>query len=816
MKKHFRYFNLHRQAKRTAKRCRKPFWNNELKELWQNLCRKERLYLKAHGSDRNRIKHEFKAAQKLFDKTYRRTERRFHKEKLTELENLSTDDPNKFWKCIKNLGPKKKNEIPMEVYDENGDIVYETHRVLDTWKLEYSKLFCLRSAEGEFDDNFLESCKSDMPNVNTTYEVFEGLNENISESEIIKIVSKLKNNKAVGIDNLPNEVFKNQQANSLLLSLFNKMLQNCITPTLWRVAVIKPIPKSSLSDPRLPLQYRGISLLSTTYKMYSSILNWRLTKLAEENNLYCEEQNGFRKNRSCMDHIYSLTSIIRNRKNAKKSTFVCFVDFEKAFDRVDRDLLFYKLRKMKIGGNLLNSIRAIYTNCQACVNINKHCTDWFDTNFGVRQGDPLSPTLFGLYINDLANDINSCNSGISPGSKLNILLYADDIAMIADTEENLQNMIDRLFDWCKKWRLRVNIEKTNTVHFRNKSCPSSDFEFHYGSQRIKLVSKYKYLGVILTEHLDYSIIAETLADSGKRALGAIYSKFRQQKGLGCNVYSKLYHTGVAPILDYCSGIWGGNKHEKIDVVQNKAIRLFMGVHAYAPNLAIQGDMGWVSSRTRRRIEMLRYWNVLMNMCESRIPRKILLWETEKRGLNWASEIRNLLLDIGREDAFHNRQIINLNYVRNILCEKEKEVWKTNVNNVSKLRSYILFKKEMSLEPYVYKVINRAHRSILAQFRSGILPLKIETGRFTNIPIEFRLCLLCNSNSVEDEEHFLFHCSLYDHIRQAFFRKICLIYPMFSNLSFGDKCAVLMNENVVKDSASMIYSMYRLRQQKLYN
>jgi len=551
--------------------------------------------------------------------------------------------------------------------------------------------------------------------------------------------------------------------------------------------------------------------------MYSTILNWRLTNITESNNLLCEEQNGFRKNRSCIDHIYSLTSIIRNQKNSKKSTFVCFVDFEKAFDRVDRDLLFYKLRKMKIGGKIFNSFRAIYSDCQACVNINNYCTDWFDTNSGVRQGDPLSPTLFCLYINDLVQEINSCENSIAPsGTKLNILLYADDIVLIADSEVHLQTMIDKLYEWCKKWRLRVNINKTNIVHFRSKSQANSNFEFHYGLQKIEAVSKYKYLGVILSEFLDYGMVAETLANSGKRALGAIYSKFRQQKGFGCNVYSKLYHTGVTPILDYCSGVWGCNKFEKIDSVQNKAIRLYLGVHSFAPNLAIQGDMGWVSSRIRRKVEMVRYWNVLANMNESRIPKKILLWEMQKRGLNWATEIRNVLSDFGKEGNFYNVQTVDLEEFKNFLCVRDKVTWKNNVNDVPKLRSYVLFKNEMQLDPYIYKVINRGHRSVLAQFRCGILPLKIETGRFTNIPVEFRLCLFCEGNNVEDENHFMFDCDLYKNIRENFLVKISHLYPLFNSYSFGEKCKILMDENHVKDTAAFLYQIFNIRKNNLYN
>ena len=115
-----------------------------------------------------------------------------------------------------------------------------------------------------------------------------------------------------------------------------------LSTTHIRLVIIKPIPKGSSIDPKLPMQYRGISLLSTVYKLYTAVLNDRLLKFSERN-IYCDEQNGFRPNRSCTDHIYILSSILRHRIHQNLSTYACFIDAEKAFDRVDRNLMLYKL-----------------------------------------------------------------------------------------------------------------------------------------------------------------------------------------------------------------------------------------------------------------------------------------------------------------------------------------------------------------------------------------------------------------------------------------------------------------------------------------
>ena len=161
------------------------------------------------------------------------------------------------------------------------------------------------------------------------------INGVITFHEIDKVISRLKAKKAVGLDLIPNEVLKFPDVKNALLSFFNKCFSLSIVPSIWLKAIIVPVPKSSTKDPCIPLNYRGISLLSCIYKVYSGILNNRINNYFEDRNWYAEEQNGFRRGRSCQDHIFSLTSIIRNRLADNKPTFAAFVDMQKAFDWVD-------------------------------------------------------------------------------------------------------------------------------------------------------------------------------------------------------------------------------------------------------------------------------------------------------------------------------------------------------------------------------------------------------------------------------------------------------------------------------------------------
>ncbi len=252
---------------------------------------------------------------------------------------------------------------------------------------------------GDYDDMFREnilnmkdhkerSMQDPLYNANTN------LNKPISLEEIKKVVSKAKNGKAVGMDNIPNEILKCQPITGALHALFQLCFDSDRVPTIWTKSIISPIPKNRTNDPRVPLNYRGISLLSCVYKLYSATLNTRLIKHLEDNDILHDEQNGFRGGRSCQDHIFTLSSIIKNRINEKKSTFACYIDFRKAFDLLDRDLMLYRFLDYGVDGKFYEVIKGIYNKALCSVKINGLLTGWFQTTHGTKQGDNLSPNCF--------------------------------------------------------------------------------------------------------------------------------------------------------------------------------------------------------------------------------------------------------------------------------------------------------------------------------------------------------------------------------------------------------------------------------------
>lgn len=248
-------------------------------------------------------------------------------------------------------------------------------------------------------------------------------------------------------------------------------------------------------------------------------------------------------------------SIVNSRKNAKQSTFGCFIDLKKAFDTVNRTCLWFKVKSMGINGKFYDAIYSLYDNISCCLQINGVLTDKFKISKGVKQGCIISPTLFAVFINDLATDLRALNTGIDiDGVIINMFMYADDRVLLSETETGMQKMFDVVASWCEKWRLLINIEKTCVLHFRPQNRPRSKYVFQIGTDVIDYLDKYRYLGIWFTEHLDLAYTARELSKAANRALGVVTTKFLQSGGMDYRVFQKLYESLVEPILMYCAGI----------------------------------------------------------------------------------------------------------------------------------------------------------------------------------------------------------------------------------------------------------------------
>lgn len=169
----------------------------------------------------------------------------------------------------------------------------------------------------------------------------------------------------------------------------------------------------------------------------------------------------------------------------------------------------FKLQAISVGinGKIYQAIKQLYPETTSCIKLNSNITGWFDVSNGVRQGDSLSPTLFNIYItiNDMVNELNSLNIGVDiNGRKICCLIYADDMVIFCNSENELQQLLDRVHRWCFKWKMQVNPSKSNIMHFRPGSNPRTSTVFKLGENILSLTDSYKYLGIIIDENLDFS------------------------------------------------------------------------------------------------------------------------------------------------------------------------------------------------------------------------------------------------------------------------------------------------------------------------
>ena len=182
-----------------------------------------------------------------------------------------------------------------------------------------------------------------------------------------------------------------------ILKLFNLILTSEIFPKTWSDGFIYPIFKSG--NVLETTNYRGITIANCLGKLFTKILNARLTKYLIDNNIILNNQIGFMPKCRTSDHLLILKTIIDLYKHKRKTLYLCFIDFQKAFDSIYRDGLLLKLRKYNISTKFINILSSMYSCVTARVKTPAGLTNPFPIEIGTRQGCNLSPTLFNLFLN---------------------------------------------------------------------------------------------------------------------------------------------------------------------------------------------------------------------------------------------------------------------------------------------------------------------------------------------------------------------------------------------------------------------------------
>ena len=275
------------------------------------------------------------------------------------------------------------------------------------------------------------------------------LARDFSTAEVSNIAAKLSNGKAKGWDNITSEFIINSPAEMLevLTILFNKIKNSGNFPSGWNCGRITLIHKKG---PRAKLgNYRPLTVIIALSGFYSKLLNEQLVKVVKTFSLLGEVQNGFRQNHGGSDNVFILNTVLWKAKALGEKIHLGFVDITKAYDSVDRNILWKKLQSLGIDGVFLDTLKVMYTGDSVRCTINGVTTRSVYLQRGLRQGCSLSPMLFALYIMDIGEDITQSQEGIMIGDTcISGLLFADDIVLIARTPEGLKKLFKLLKRRC--------------------------------------------------------------------------------------------------------------------------------------------------------------------------------------------------------------------------------------------------------------------------------------------------------------------------------------------------------------------------------
>ncbi|KAH6599315.1 hypothetical protein BASA50_003103 [Batrachochytrium salamandrivorans] len=394
-----------------------------------------------------------------------------------------------------------------------------------------------------------------------------------------------------------------------LLRVCGQVFASATIPRAWLCASIVSIDKKD-GDPLNPGDKRGIALINVGLKLVCKVLQMRIERFVETNNLLSYEQAGFRKREECVGQVVSLVDIIQRRQNAGINTHVLFIDIRKAFDTVPVGALLWKLQNMGFPRRTLAFLKALYTSSSARARAGSLLSDPFPVQRGVRQGCPLSGLLFNLFINDILDGVAPITVPGLPRDTNPIrgLMYADDVAVFADSEQSLLAASTAIEQWANQWEMQFGVAKCGIISFTGHLAPQLDnqLDIRLHGQLVSRVESYKYLGVLIDSKLDHSAWLKQKRSALEHTISALYPVLANHQ-LTVNYRSRIFSAVVMGKAYYGLELVGGNKSHlaPLQTTINKGIRLFTGARLSTAIGPLLVETGIGSLLTRSLVSRVR-------------------------------------------------------------------------------------------------------------------------------------------------------------------------------------------------------------------
>lgn len=487
---------------------------------------------------RRKVKDRDKSTYRQINKDIRRAIReaknKWMEERCKEIETLEHQhDSFNLHKKVKEAAGLYKPKTPGCMTDNQGHPILDIEQIKSTW---------IQYVEETFNDN-----RNNIP-----LNVDSNTGPPIMHEEVRAAIKGTKDGKAAGPDSFYSEFLKLMDDKQIkwMTAVFNNIYSSGRVPQSWLKSTFVTLPKKS--NAKKCGDYRIISLMSHLLKTFLKIIHKRIYKKCEEH--ITRTQFGFRDALGTRDALFATQVLFQRCRDVNCDVYICFIDYQKAFDRVRHDVLMSILENIGLDDRDLRVIRNIYYNQSAVIRIENQLTEEIQIRRGVRQGCILSPLLFNVYSEQIMKlALDGMDEGILiGGERLNNIRYADDTIIFADTLEGLQALISSVAETSQRYGLDFNIKKTKYMTISKNQIPVG--QLLVNQKPVTYVSGYVYLGTNINDKWDHSVEIKQRIEKARTAFIKMNNVFRSHN-LPLKTKIRLLRCYVFTVLLYGAEAW---------------------------------------------------------------------------------------------------------------------------------------------------------------------------------------------------------------------------------------------------------------------